>query len=374
MGKNVYERAGRLYLDYIKDKKRCRVATSLKSSPLALNFIKENYDLFIDDKEKAVRLFYAYEDDLALKTMQSPINSDLNINLSLKALFERFLLEKSFLKQETKRLYQTICNKLLSLLDELEIKQISDFKREHSLLLVQILKKRGLKISTMRLYFRIFNGFLNYLINIEIIDKNLFELPKFSVSDNYSKGFEPFNLLEIENLITHAQGELRTYLILGFFTGARTGEILGLQFRDLDFDKKEIHITKSLSNRKEIGLGTPKTKTSYRVIDMLPLVENELAELLWQVNDMSEFIIKEKRATLRIHFYALQKQLGLKQRRLYDTRHSFASVMLSKGEEPMWVGVKMLGHKDLNETFRTYAKYLPKEVKERATFLKDMKF
>ncbi len=34
-------------------------------------------------------------------------------------------------------------------------------------------------------------------------------------------------------------------------------------------------------------------------------------------------------------------------RRLYDTRHSFASIMLSRGEEPMWVGCKMMGHKDL---------------------------
>lgn len=39
----------------------------------------------------------------------------------------------------------------------------------------------------------------------------------------------------------------------------------------------------------------------------------------------------------------------------------------------MWVGVKMMGHKDLNETFRTYAKYLPKDVKE-ATFLKEIIF
>ena len=77
---------------------------------------------------------------------------------------------------------------------------------------------------------------------------------------------------------------------------------------------------------------------------------------------------------MRKLFYDLQQKLGLKKRRLYDTRHSFASVMLSKGEEPVWVGVKMMGHKDLNETFRTYAKYLQKEVKERDSFLKGVKF
>ena len=48
--------------------------------------------------------------------------------------------------------------------------------------------------------------------------------------------------------------------------------------------------------------------------------------------------------------------------------------MLSKGEEPMWISRVMLGHSSLNQTFSTYAKYLPKSVKERATFLNDMEF
>lgn len=46
--------------------------------------------------------------------------------------------------------------------------------------------------------------------------------------------------------------------------------------------------------------------------------------------------------------------------------------MLSRGEEPMWVGCKMMGHKDLNETYRSYAKYLPKDAKQRAVFLNDV--
>lgn len=46
--------------------------------------------------------------------------------------------------------------------------------------------------------------------------------------------------------------------------------------------------------------------------------------------------------------------------------------MLSRGEEPMWVGCKMMGHKNLNETYRSYAKYLPKDTRQRATFLKNI--
>ena len=103
---------------------------------------------------------------------------------------------------------------------------------------------------------------------------------------------------------------------------------------------------------------------------MLDIVYKELIKLNNAHKD--EQIFKLSRSMIRVKFNNLQEKLGYNKRRLYDTRHSFASVMLSRGEEPMWVGCKMMGHKDLNETYRSYAKYLPKEVKKRATFLNDV--
>lgn len=68
-------------------------------------------------------------------------------------------------------------------------------------------------------------------------------------------------------------------------------------------------------------------------------------------------------------FRVLLKALNLKDRKLYTTRHTFASLMLSQGEEAMWVS-KTLGHKDLNTTYKTYSHYILKQEKERAKFLK----
>ena len=375
MTRKVYERANRLYLDYTDNGKRVRQATGLKSSSLAVDFIHKNYDLFIKDKGKAQKLYYELED-----SKMTDILSDKALTLfkstnltSIEYLLEQFMLEKSFLKKGTQRLYKTIIIQISLIFKELNIQHIKDFKREHGVLFIQNLKDRHFKFTTIKLYIIMLKGFLNYLCLNEIIDKNPFRPPKMSVSDNVNVPFTPFDLNEIKKLINKADGDLRTYLVLGFFTGARTGEILALQFKDIDFENKEIHITKTLCESKSIGLGTPKTRTSYRTIDMLEIVENELLPLSNNAKN-DDFIIKTPRWALRKLFYDLQQKLGLKKRRLYDTRHSFASVMLSKGEEPMWVGVKMMGHKDLNETFRTYAKYLPKEVKERASFLKGVKF
>ncbi|MFP5998212.1 tyrosine-type recombinase/integrase, partial [Helicobacter pylori] len=68
-------------------------------------------------------------------------------------------------------------------------------------------------------------------------------------------------------------------------------------------------------------------------------------------------------------FKKLLKALNLKDRKLYTTRHTFASLMLSQGEEPLWIS-QTLGHKDLNTTYNTYSHYIPKQDKERAEFLK----
>ena len=179
---------------------------------------------------------------------------------------------------------------------------------------------------------------------------------------------EPFNLDEVQSLIKKAQGILRSYLIVAFFTGARTGEILGLKCSDLDFEKCEIHLQRTKQGDRVCeGLKT----SQYRIIDMLPIVKNELQNLTINLKK-DDFVFSVRSEKLRKNFKALCKELNIKERRLYDTRHSFASIMLSKGEEPMWVGVRMLGHSTLTTTYKYYAKYLPQKISARANFLNEL--
>lgn len=172
--------------------------------------------------------------------------------------------------------------------------------------------------------------------------------------------------------------DLLTYLYIAFLTGARTGEILALNWEDIDFENEKIAITKSLNDMGE--LTTPKTKSSVRHIDMLPPLKEYLLKLNSACTGKSELahkkresgevspIITAKRKDLRAEFYALLDSLGLKRRVLYNTRHSFASIMLSQGEEPLWVAA-MLGHKNLNITYSHYAKFIPQKSRARAVFL-----
>jgi|GEM_PF-5527435 len=56
---------------------------------------------------------------------------------------------------------------------------------------------------------------------------------------------------------------------------------------------------------------------------------------------------------------------------MYLMRHTFISLMISNGENILWVS-KNVGHKDVSIKFKEYARYIDDGTKKRATFLSDV--
>ncbi len=215
-------------------------------------------------------------------------------------------------------------------------------------------------------------SFLEFCEGEQFLEKN----PYFAITlKNAQEGekIEPFNLEEVKTLIENAPSlRLKAFLAVAFFTGLRTGEQLALLWSDIDFKNKKINIDKSLNLSGTIT--SPKNKPSIREVDLLEPVEKILKELKASepANKKMVFLSVPKRTQeFQKAFKALLKALNLKERKLYTTRHTFASLMLSQGEEAMWVS-KMLGHKDLNTTYSAYSHYIPQQEKERAAFLKEI--
>lgn len=185
----------------------------------------------------------------------------------------------------------------------------------------------------------------------------------------------PFNLEEIKLILNNADGWFRNFLGIAFFTGARTGEILALKWKNIDFLNKKI----SINETRTIGLTKrPKTKSSIRTIDMISQCEIFLREQ-HTLTGISEHVFLNSRGklcygahTLRNSWVKLLQELKLKHRGIYQTRHSFASNMLSNKENPLWVS-QMLGHKSLTTTLDIYTKYLKRETEAKKTFLDDEK-
>lgn len=218
------------------------------------------------------------------------------------------------------------------------------------------------------------NGILRKAFENAIIEGYIKTTP-FIVSfptlkSNYE--IKPFNLEEIKLILDNANGWLKNFLGIAFFTGMRTGEILALDWEDIDFEQNTISITKT----RTMGITkAPKTKSSYRVIDILAQCEFYLKEQR-KITGLSKkvFSYKEKSFYGSVTLSEIWKKLlikcNLKYRSVYQTRHSFASNMLSNKENIFWVS-QTLGHKSINMTVEKYSKYIKSDRKRKTTFLDD---
>jgi integrase len=231
----------------------------------------------------------------------------------------------------------------------------------------------GKRIKNIRTVFRgiLQDAFIDEVININPFDR--VKPPKV-----VKTVIHPFSLEDVEMIISNATGWFRNYLVVAFFTGMRIGEIMALKWEDIDMSRVTINIRRSMT--KAI-LSTPKTAQSIREIDMLPVVKDALINQSVYSRHLSEFIFvnqygnnfTDSSAFLRHHWKPLIERLELEYRILYQTRHTFASIMLQQGEEIGWVS-QMMGHTDIHTTFTKYARFIPRKQKQRANFLNNIDF
>ena len=216
----------------------------------------------------------------------------------------------------------------------------------------------------------------NDAIKDEITDKNPLlvvktpRIPKTQIN--------PFTLTEINKILEVSQGQNQNFYATAFFTGARSGELIGLRWEDIDFSNMEIRIERSI---KEGLISTPKTDNSIRVIDildtLLPYLEAQYSltgkyNSYVFLNQLNEHYsdIKRIRTT---HWKRDLIKADLEYRPIYHTRHSFASLMLSNNEDILWVS-NMLGHTDSTMTLSKYSRYIKRDKKKRGLFLNNSVF
>jgi len=110
--------------------------------------------------------------------------------------------------------------------------------------------------------------------------------------------------------------------------------------------------------------GMPKTKRSVRDVTMLPPVVEAMRDQRRYTMGKSEYVFVNQygRPVLpdsmnqSIWKKTLEKA-GLADRRMYETRHTFATFMLDAGELPGWVQ-RMMGHETLQMIHEKYYSYI----------------
>lgn len=302
--------------------------------------------------------------------------------IALESLGQRYISEQcAHLKAQTLKKYRA---NLSSLAKHFGTKDIRLIHQEEAQAYAQKYASQTYKIA-------FFNRLLSYAkeegINLKL--KGL-KIHKALQAQSTLKDVLPLSEQEIKLVLNHAQGSLKDYLYIAFFTGMRTGEILALESGDIDFKHNKILVSKSLEYATGQITDTKTHKARY--IDLLPILVPALKALCAQNVADNEAdnvgicggqnvggqkskanharLIHESPKTLLKLWHKLLAELGLQKRALYQTRHSFATLMLMNNEEPLWVS-SMLGHASLQTTFTHYVRYIPTQ-KPRAAFLDSM--
>jgi integrase len=120
--------------------------------------------------------------------------------------------------------------------------------------------------------------------------------------------------------------------------GARTSELIALQWPHVDFPRKLVHIRQGFVNGR---LTTLKTEEASRNIDMLPSVEEALRQQIEETKGQGRYVFSNvdggplHRDNIRNRVWNdAIKRAGLRYRNPYQTRHTCASLMLEQGEDP----------------------------------------
>ena len=174
---------------------------------------------------------------------------------------------------------------------------------------------------------------------------------------------KPFNQTEIQLILKALQTPYKEFYQFAFYTGLRTGELLGLRWQDVDIDKKVAHIRVNITSGKE---KSPKTSGSIRTVELHHKALDALLSLKKsKFLDSKRVFIDPK--TMKEYKYAdgLRKyvwkpalnKLNITYRYPYQCRHTYASMMLSSGKNPMWVA-KQMGHADWGMIRKTYGRWI----------------
>ena len=353
----IRKRYNKWYLDFIYNKKRIKRTTSLIANDENLKILKKDIipelivaltgNKEIEYLKKDIRLidfansfFKVYKD-----TVRDHVAYN-NIQIYEKQV-------NSYFKKDT-------------IITDIKPLHLEDWQNK-------LIKKYS--IDTVKRYRSILNLVLQKAFENDIIKVNPFSKVKYPISNKKFKklddiesfGIVPFNKDEIVLILNNCNGNLYYFIYIMISTGMRPGEIISLTWNDIDFNLKRIAVDKTTLRGK---VSNVKTTNSVRYVDIIPALENKLKDFYNnRSSDIYLFISNYKKPyyshiVIARRFKKLLIELGIKDRYLYNLRHTFASNMILEGFNIVWVS-KMLGHKNISITQTTYIKFINQDSKNR---------
>ena len=235
------------------------------------------------------------------------------------------------------------------------------------------LTEQGLKGTSQQRYHSVLHLAFKTAVKRRIIPANPVDQADRPKSKPFISSY--YNADEMKKLLEIAEkDELHLVILLTAYYGLRRSEVLGLKWSAIDFTDKKIAIRhKVLEESGEIhGYDVMKTKSSYRTLPLIPVVEEALRNQIsfrdemkkafrkGYCTDYEEYICTDALGKLyrpdyvSEHFALLLKKNGLRHIRFHELRHSCASLLLAK-KVPMKMIQEWLGHSDISTTSNIYS-------------------
>ena len=211
---------------------------------------------------------------------------------------------------------------------------------------------------------------LSLAVTDQVIEKNhlhLFVYARLETAAQIKargKKLDPFNLEEMNLIFDMATGQEHNLFKTAFWSGMRTSELCALLWEDIDFVMGTIKVDKGLTMAADEA-EPPKTIAGERLIKMLPQARKALLAQKENTFLNGQEVFHDSLhgkpwvgdQPIRKRWTTILRKAGVRYRRPYQTRHTYASMMLTSGEELGWFS-RQLGHKNVNVTTSIYAQWI----------------
>jgi integrase len=228
-------------------------------------------------------------------------------------------------------------------------------------------RREGLKGSTMSntrlndILLKVVRPLLDLAYERDYLDKNPHDWIQ-KRREEHPDDIDPFSFEEMLALLAALPAPRWVWFYtVAFGTGLRPSEQYALQWAQVDFRRKVLHIRQGIVKGQVTLL---KTAGSRRDVEMLPHVEEAFRRHCEATQGQGLYVFSNRdggplhRDNMRNRIWnpALVRA-GLRHRNPYQTRHTFASLMLDQNEDPAWVA-RMLGHTTLRMLYERYGKFI----------------
>ncbi|QKF64220.1 tyrosine-type recombinase/integrase [Campylobacter corcagiensis] len=217
-------------------------------------------------------------------------------------------------------------------------------------------------------YLNSLNMIFNLALEDEVISKN--PVIHIKTPHHITPRIEPFIDDEVCEILQYSKKynfNFQLFVHIGFYTGLRTGEILSLKIDEVDIKNKIISVN---STRSRFGESSPKTLKSIRKVPILEVLEPLLIKKLTTQKNQIYLLETQYKKPYRDSYIFLGfwteilKNLGIKYRKPYNMRHTYATAMLKNGYVTPVKLASLMGHSSPKMIYDVYVNYLNSNLKE----------